>query len=126
MQEGARVAITGSNPATLEAARNDTRIENLPIRFAAIATEFNTGHEVWLTRGSLSLAIRASYALPGVFPPVSVGGRWLVDGALVNPVPVFDFTVILMDATPGSGLTPALGGAVSVASAVLTGTFAEV
>jgi NTE family protein len=63
-------------------------IEDLPIRFAAIATEVGTGHEVWLTRGSLSLALRASYALPGVFPPVRVGGRWLVDGALVNPVPV--------------------------------------
>ena len=65
-----------------------TLIEELPIRFAAIATEIGTGHEVWLTRGSLSLALRASYALPGVFPPVNVGGRWLVDGALVNPVPV--------------------------------------
>jgi len=65
-----------------------TLIEDLPTRFAAIATEVGTGHEVWLTRGSLSLALRASYALPGVFPPVSIGGRWLVDGALVNPVPV--------------------------------------
>ncbi len=63
-------------------------IEDLPMRFAAIATEVGTGHEVWLTRGSLSLALRASYALPGVFPPVHVGSRWLVDGALVNPVPV--------------------------------------
>jgi NTE family protein len=63
-------------------------IEDLPIRFAAIATEVGTGHEVWLTRGSLSLALRASYALPGVFPAVLVGKRWLVDGALVNPVPV--------------------------------------
>lgn len=65
-----------------------TLIEDLPMRFAAIATEVGTGHEVWLTRGSLSLALRASYALPGVFPPVHVGRRWLVDGALVNPVPV--------------------------------------
>ena len=63
-------------------------IEDLPIRFAAIATEVGTGHEIWLTRGSLSLAMRASYALPGLFPPVRLGGRWLVDGALVNPVPV--------------------------------------
>ena len=60
----------------------------LPIRFAAIATEFNTGHEIWLTRGRLADAMRASYALPGIFPPVRIGGRWLVDGALVNPVPV--------------------------------------
>lgn len=66
----------------------ETTIEDLPIRFAAIATEIGTGHEVWLTRGSLSLAVRASYALPGIFPPVYLGGRWLVDGALVNPVPV--------------------------------------
>jgi NTE family protein len=65
-----------------------TAIEDLPVRFAAIATEIGTGHEVWLTRGSLSLALRASYALPGVFPPVHIGQRWLVDGALVNPVPV--------------------------------------
>ncbi len=57
-------------------------------RFAAIATEFNTGHEIWLTRGRLTDALRASYALPGIFPPVLIGGRWLVDGALVNPVPV--------------------------------------
>jgi NTE family protein len=65
-----------------------TAIEDLPIRYAAIATEVGTGHEIWLTRGSLALAMRASYALPGIFPPIRVGGRWLVDGALVNPVPV--------------------------------------
>jgi len=65
-----------------------TSIEDLPLRFAAIATEVGTGHEIWLTRGALSLAMRASYALPGIFPPVRLGGRWLVDGALVNPVPV--------------------------------------
>jgi NTE family protein len=72
----------------LEESIGETLIEDLPIRFAAIATEIGTGHEVWLTRGSLSLAVRASYALPGIFPPVHLGGRWLVDGALVNPVPV--------------------------------------
>jgi NTE family protein len=72
----------------LETALADSRIDDLPLRFAAIATEFNTGHEIWLTRGRLSDALRASYALPGIFPPVLIGGRWLVDGALVNPVPV--------------------------------------
>jgi NTE family protein len=72
----------------LQDSIGETSIENLPIRFAAIATEIGTGHEVWLTKGSLSLAVRASYALPGIFPPVHLGGRWLVDGALVNPVPV--------------------------------------
>ena len=60
----------------------------MQVRFAAIATEVGTGHEVWLARGSLALALRASYALPEIFPPVSIGGRWLVDGALVNPMPV--------------------------------------
>jgi NTE family protein len=72
----------------MDAHLKDMRIEELPIRFAAIATEFNTGHEIWLTRGRLSEAMRASYSLPGIFPPVLIGGRWLVDGALVNPVPV--------------------------------------
>ena len=72
----------------LEESMGAISIEELPVRFAAIATEVGTGHEIWLTRGSLSLAMRASYALPGIFPPVRLGGRWLVDGALVNPVPV--------------------------------------
>lgn len=66
----------------------DTRIDDLSVGFAAVATEIATGHEVWLTRGRLVTALRASYALPGVFPPISVGGRWLMDGALTNPVPV--------------------------------------
>ena len=65
-----------------------TTIDQLPLRFAAIATEIGTGHEIWLTRGRLADALRASYSLPGVFAPVRVGGRWLMDGALVNPVPV--------------------------------------
>ena len=72
----------------LETALAKTMIEDLPIRFAAIATEVRTGHEIWLTHGKLVEALRASYALPGIFPPVRIGGRWLVDGALVNPVPV--------------------------------------
>ena len=81
--------IGGGHLATkLSDALADSRIDGLPIRFAAIATEFNTGHEIWLTRGRLTDALRASYALPGIFPPVLIGGRWLVDGALVNPVPV--------------------------------------
>lgn len=78
----------GHLAAQLEAGLKESRVEDLPIRFAAIATEFNTGHEIWLTRGRLSEALRASYSLPGIFPPVLIGGRWLVDGALVNPVPV--------------------------------------
>jgi NTE family protein len=66
----------------------DATIESLPLRFATIATELGSGHEIWLTRGSLIEAVRASYALPGIFDPVRLGGRWLIDGALVNPIPV--------------------------------------
>jgi NTE family protein len=78
----------GRLAALLEDAIGDARIESLPQQFAAIATELGTGHEIWLTRGRLVEALRASYALPGVFTPVRIGGRWLVDGAMVNPVPV--------------------------------------
>ena len=72
----------------LDEAVGETQIDKLAIRFAAITTEVGTGHEIWLTRGRMVDALRASYALPGIFPPVRLGGRWLVDGALVNPVPV--------------------------------------
>ena len=72
----------------LEAALGDMRIEDLPYRFAGVATEIGDGHEVWLRSGPLVEAMCASYALPGVFEPVRIGGRWLFDGAIVNPVPV--------------------------------------
>jgi NTE family protein len=78
----------GRLKAQLDSNLGDVAIEELSPRFAAIATEFNTGHEVWLGRGRLADALRASYALPGVFEPIRIGGRWLMDGALVNPVPV--------------------------------------
>ena len=64
------------------------RFEDLPKPFVAVASEIRTGHEIWLSNGSLITAMRASYALPGVFEPVTCNGRVLVDGALVNPVPV--------------------------------------
>lgn len=63
-------------------------IEALPLPFTAVAAETATGHEVWLDQGDLVQALRASYALPGIFEPVHIGGRWLFDGAVVNPVPV--------------------------------------
>lgn len=66
----------------------DVQIEKLPRRFAAVATDLRTGAEVWLQEGSLFDAIRASISLPGMFTPVYHEGRWLVDGGLVNPVPV--------------------------------------
>ena len=61
---------------------------DIAIPFICIATELGTGHELWLRSGPLGPAIRASYALPGVFRPVRVNGHWLIDGGVVNPVPV--------------------------------------
>jgi len=60
----------------------------LPLPFACVATELETGREIWLRDGSLSDAVRASIALPGLFSPMAKDGRLLVDGGLVNPVPV--------------------------------------
>ncbi|BCW87952.1 putative NTE family protein [Alphaproteobacteria bacterium SO-S41] len=62
-------------------------IEHLTRNFAAVATELSTGHEIWLRDGELTQALRASYALPGVFPAVNIDGRYYVDGALTDPVP---------------------------------------
>ena len=64
------------------------RIEDLDRPFVAVATDLITGHEVWLREGDLIEAMRTSFSLPGVFEPMRRGDRWLVDGALVNPVPV--------------------------------------
>jgi NTE family protein len=63
-------------------------VRDLPGQFTAIASDLSTGHEVWLAEGDLIDTLRASFALPGVFPPVELDQRLLVDGALVNPVPV--------------------------------------
>jgi len=67
---------------------DDATIEGLPHPFAAVATDLESGREVWLQRGRLLEAIHASCALPGVVAPVRIEGRWLVDGGIVNPVPV--------------------------------------
>jgi NTE family protein len=72
----------------LEESMGALTIEELPLQFASVATEIATGHEIWLKRGPLVEAMRASYALPGIFEPVRLGGRWLIDGAIVNPVPI--------------------------------------
>ncbi|HEX6925281.1 MAG TPA: patatin-like phospholipase family protein [Longimicrobiaceae bacterium] len=66
----------------------DITIEELPRRFAAVATDLGSGSEIWLQEGSLLDAIRASISIPGLFTPVFREGRWLADGGLVNPVPV--------------------------------------
>ena len=63
-------------------------IEELPLAYAAVATDLHTGREVWLREGRVLDAVRASIAIPGVFAPVLRDGQVLVDGGLVNPVPV--------------------------------------
>ena len=85
---GAGLISGGRLKRLLEDHLDGLRIEELDERFVAIATELGTGQEIWLTHGPLIQALRASYALPGIFDPVKLGGRWLMDGALVNPVPV--------------------------------------
>ena len=66
----------------------DRPIEELAMPFAAVATSLQSGAEVWLRRGSTLDAVRASIAVPGLFAPVLYEGSVLVDGGLVNPVPV--------------------------------------
>ncbi len=66
----------------------DRNIQDLPRPYGAVATELTTGQEVWFREGSMYRAIRASVALPGLMTPIKIGEQWLVDGGLVNPVPV--------------------------------------
>jgi NTE family protein len=63
-------------------------IEDLEQRYVSIATEMKTGREIWITRGPVLQAARASCAIPGLFTPVKHGDHWMLDGGLVNPVPV--------------------------------------
>jgi NTE family protein len=81
--------ITGQRlSARLEHHLQPFHIERLERKFVAVATELGTGHEIWLNKGSMVDALKASFALPGIFRPVKINGRWLIDGALVNPIPV--------------------------------------
>ena len=73
---------------TLRTLIGDARIEDLPLAYTAVATDIDREREVWLTRGQLFDAIRASIAIPTIFRPHTIDGRRLVDGALLNPVPV--------------------------------------
>jgi NTE family protein len=66
----------------------DRPVEELPMPFAAVATALHNGAEIWLRTGSTLSAVRCSFALPGLFAPVLCNGMVLVDGGLVNPVPV--------------------------------------
>jgi len=67
---------------------DDCPIEQLPMPFGAVATDLETGAEVWFRNGSLFAAVRASISVPGLMRPALHEGRWCVDGGLVDPVPV--------------------------------------
>ncbi len=69
-------------------ADENVLIENLSRRFGAVATDLETGREVWLTKGSILKAVWSSMSLPGLFPAIKYNNDWLIDGGVVNPVPV--------------------------------------
>lgn len=73
---------------TLRELIGERRIEDLPVSFTAVATDVDEQKEYWLARGSLFDAIRASIAIPTIFTPKVIKGRTLVDGGLVNPIPI--------------------------------------
>jgi len=74
-------------------------IETLPVSFTAVATDLLAGKEVWLQKGPLDAAIRASIAIPSVITPVVINGRLLADGALMNPIPTAATAASHADAT---------------------------
>jgi NTE family protein len=77
----------------------DEPIEDLAVPFTAVATDLLSRREVWLQRGPVPAAIRASIALPGIFTPVMLNGRLLADGGLMNPIPVTPMAALDADLT---------------------------
>lgn len=71
-----------------EGRHQNPDIETLDKRYISVCTEMKTGREIWITRGPVLDAARASCAIPGLFSPVKHQDRWMLDGGLVNPVPV--------------------------------------
>jgi len=88
----------------------DQDIAGLPLLYAAVATDLDSGREICLREGPLTLAVRASMAVPGLFTPVCHKGRWLVDGGLVNPVPVSTCRALGADVVIGVDLNGELPG----------------
>lgn len=80
-------------------------IESLPIPFTAVATDLLAGKEVWLQRGPLDAAIRASIAMPSLITPVMINGRLLADGGLMNPIPTAATAAAAADVTIAVSLT---------------------
>jgi len=72
----------------IEEMIGENNIEDLPIAFTAVATDLTTQKEVWLQRGNLGVAVRASIAIPTIFTPIEIKNKILVDGGILNPVPI--------------------------------------
>lgn len=100
-------------------------IEDCAKPFVAIATDLETGREIWLRDGPIDEAVRASISVPGILSPARHGDRWLVDGGVVNPVPVsacralgadlviaVNLNADLLERFAGDRRGPAVGGAV--------------
>jgi NTE family protein len=83
----------------LDTMLDGARIEQLSVSFTAVATDLYARKEVWLQEGPLNKAIRASFAMPGLFTPVMVNSRLLVDGGLVAPLPVAATASVAADVT---------------------------
>lgn len=92
----------------------DHDIEDLECRFVAVATDIESGREIWLQSGSAVAAVRASIAIPGLFAPIFLDDRWLVDGGLVNPVPVAVARALGADVVVAVNLNGELMGAPGV------------
>jgi len=73
---------------TIEKMIGDTKIEDLPISFTAVATDLKKQKEVWIQKGSLLDSVRASVAIPTIFTPKKIENRYLVDGSVLNPLPI--------------------------------------
>lgn len=84
---------------TLKELLGDVKIEDLPIKFTAVASDLDTEKEVWFDDGSLFNAIRASISIPTIFTPVNYRGHMLVDGAMLNPIPVAPTLTDMTDIT---------------------------
>jgi NTE family protein len=86
-------------------------IEDLEQRYVSVCTEMKSGREIWITRGPILPAARASCAMPGLFSPVQYNERWMLDGGLVNPVPVSPCRALGADIVIAVNLNAQLVGA---------------
>ena len=76
-----------------------SQIQDLPVPFTAVATDLYARKPVWFQHGPLDVAIRASTAIPGLFTPVMLDGRVLVDGGVIDPVPIGPLASVAADLT---------------------------